>query len=166
MGGNETSGDELAGIVPLHLRDSQSREAQVHVYHTSFYDRDDSRYHIIGIAEAGAWRGVAEPVEEMGLQHRGSTTMERASSVSAGFGSEASDSETTLELEAGSDLCEISVTSDDTAGCTILRCTPGFTGLCGPINDSAKLVAWMRDEEKFREDVEECADTFYSLHQE
>jgi len=164
--GNETSGDELAGIVPLHLRDSQSREVQVHVYHTSFYDRDDSRYHIIGIAEAGAWRDVAEPVEEMGLQHRGSTTMERASSVSAGSGTEASESKTTLEPVAGSDLGEISVTFDDTAGCTILRCTPGFTGLCGPIDDGAKLVGWMRDEKKFREDVEECANTFYSLQHE
>mmetsp|Transcript_63432 Transcript_63432/g.176486 ORF Transcript_63432/g.176486 Transcript_63432/m.176486 type:complete len:123 (+) Transcript_63432:1-369(+) len=87
--GNETSEEDIAGILPLHLIDSQRREVQVHVHYTSFQDQDDSRYHIIGIAEAETLQGVTRPVEDKGVQQICSTAMDPGSLVSAEFGSEA-----------------------------------------------------------------------------
>jgi len=157
--GSETSEEDPARILPLHLRDSHNRGVQVHVYHASFHDQNDSRYHIIGIAEAADF---AKPFEEMGVRHKCYTTTERASSASSESGSEASESEITLEPVEGSDLGEISITFDDSAGCSIISCTPGFTGLCGPVGDSLQLIDWIRDKKKFELNVQKVVNTFYS----
>jgi len=161
--GKETSEKDPAGILPLHLRDSQSREVQVHVHYTSFIDQDDARYRIIAVTEAEAWQNAARPVEETGALHRGSTATERTSVASAESGSDASESDITLEPVAGPDLGEISVTFEADAGFTIISCTPGFTGLCGPVGVGPQLVDWTRGEEPFFVYAQVCANAFYSL---
>merc|ERR1712007_13468 len=92
--GRGSSKENPAGVLPLHLRDAQSREVQVHVYYTSFHGQDDSPYHIIGITEAGAWENDANPVEEPGVCRTGYNQGVR--SVSSESSDEISENELTL----------------------------------------------------------------------
>jgi len=146
--GKDISEDEPAGILPLHLRDTQSREVQVHVYYTSFHDQDDSLHHIIGIVEAGEREGVANPVERP-TNSVSRTTTRNSLASSSESGDDRSESEITLQSVANSNLGEVSLTFGDTEGLTVISCTPGFTTLCGPIGDSPQLIDWIVDKDRF-----------------
>lgn len=61
--GRGNSEEEPTGILPLHLKDAQSREVQVHLYYTCFHDLSGSPYYLIGIIEAGVRAERTEPRE-------------------------------------------------------------------------------------------------------
>jgi len=154
--GKDTSEEEPAGIIPLRLRDTQSREFQVHAYYTSFHDNDGAPYHIIGVAEVGERDEVVQPVEELGVRH---TAIERVIS------DESTGSEITLESVAGSDFGEVSVTFDDSEENAIISCTSGFTALCGPTSDGVHLIDWVVDKERFSKVLQIAVNEFiYNCH--
>jgi len=153
-----SSHEDHAGILPLHLRDAESREVQVHVYYTSFHGRDDSPCHIVGIAEAAAPEGVAGSAPERSVRDTVPTTIERHPWASEG--TESSDSRFTLETVSGSELGEIAVTVEDGPGLSIISCTPGFTNLCGPVGGDAQLADWLVDRNPFERSVQNYVSTF------
>jgi len=160
--GRGSSKENPAGVLPLHLRDAQSREVQVHVYYTSFHGQDDAPYHVIGITEAGALENNANPVEEPGVCRSGSAAIKGARSVSFESSDGTFENELSLESVSGSDLGEISVTFDDSPELRIISCTPGFTRLCGPIGDSPQLADWLVDKKRFTGFVQNLVNMFCS----
>merc|ERR1712007_416073 len=106
--GKGSSEEDPAGILPLHLRDAQNREVQVHAYYTSFNGKDDLPYHIIGIAEAGAWENIAKPVDGLSVCRNVSPAIETPRSASSESSDETVKSELTLTSVLGADLSEVS----------------------------------------------------------
>jgi len=155
--GKCTADDEPAGILPLHLRDSQSREVQVHVYHTSFRDQDDLPCHIIGIAEAGEWDGFAKPAKTLGVHDNSFRSFDSACSASSESSGEISVNDLT-DLDLG----EVSVTVDDSPGLAITSCTPGFLQMCGPLADSPQLADWIVHKDQFITVVQVYVNAFCS----
>jgi len=143
---------ESSGILPLHLRDAQRCDVQVHVYYTSFRDEDGSPYHIIGIVEAGGRTSVGESASEEADVLGITQSTNRLSNMLADKAVDKSsdtESEITLESVNGADVGEVAVTFEDDAGLKIISCTPAFTSLCGPIGDGSQLKDWIVDSNKF-----------------
>jgi len=138
------SEDDLAGIIPLHLRDSQGREVQVHAYYSCFHDQEGSPYYVVGIVEAG------EPTAR-GFLRNSHMTSGQASCIPDNHVSDNADSESELPLESvsGDELGEVSVTVEVNRSFNIISCTPGFTALSGPAGDRAPLMDWVVDSWKF-----------------
>mmetsp|Transcript_4380 Transcript_4380/g.9895 ORF Transcript_4380/g.9895 Transcript_4380/m.9895 type:complete len:552 (-) Transcript_4380:72-1727(-) len=157
--GSNTSETESSGILPTHLRDAQSREVQVHIYYTSFHDKDGSLYHIIGIVEAGGRTSIGEPVEEPGELCNAQKTHGRHSVLED---HESSDSESELALESvsGVDLEEVAVTLQDDDKFTVSSCTPAFAALCGPIGNGAHLKDCIVNTDDFTRRVQLCVNNF------
>jgi len=139
-----TSEDDLAGIIPLHLRDSQGREVLVHAYYSCFHDQEGSPYYVVGIVEAG------EPTAR-GFLRNSHMTSGQASCIPDNHVSDNADSESELPLESvsGDELGEVSVTVEVNRSFNIISCTPGFTALSGPAGDRAPLADWVVDSWKF-----------------
>jgi len=163
------SNDDPAGILPLHLKDSQQQEVQVHMYYTSFNDQDDSPHHIVGIVEAGEQRSVANPVH----QHDDPDPMIALTrggcfpSSSHGESDSYSESEGSVVLESatGSDLGEASVAFRDNEFLNIVSCTTGFTSLCGSIGSDEHFLDWIRNKNEFVSYVHDVGNRFISIPQ-
>jgi len=149
--GRGSSEEEPAGILPVHLKDAQSREVQVHAYYTCFHDEDGSPYYLVGIVEAGGRAEKAEQVGALEGLRNDPASIGRASSSSGESGEKNahSESELTLESVKGSDLGAISITFDDFDGLRVISCTPGFTALCGPVRNGMQLKDWIVDSDEF-----------------
>jgi len=156
-----SSQEDHAGILALHLRDVESREVQVHVYYTSFHGQDNSRCHIVGIAEAGASEGVAEAPPERSVRHSAPTTTERPS-ITSESSDQSSESQLTLESVSGAEFNEIAVTIESGPGLSIISCTPGFTSLCGPIGNNAQFADWLFDRVSFERSVQDYVNAFHN----
>jgi len=165
--GKGSSEEDPAGILPLHLKDSQNQEVQVHMYYTSFKDQDDSPHHFIGIVEASAERQV-----EQSLHHRVypdcNLALAGVGCLESGTPSESdcyteSEGSVTLESATGSDLGEVSVAFKDDDPLTIVSCTAGFTSLCGSIGRDEELLDWIVDKDKFLCYVQSVGNRFLSI---
>jgi len=165
--GKGSSEEDPAGILPLHLKDSQNQEVQVHIYYTSFNDQYDSPHHFIGIVEASAERQV-----EQSLHHRVSPGCNLALAgvgcLESGTPGESdcyteSEGSVTLESATGSDLGEVSVAFKDDDPLTIVSCTAGFTSLCGSIGRDEELLDWIVDKDKFLCYVQSVGNRFLSI---
>jgi len=164
-----TSETDPAGILPLHFKDSQNQEVQVHMYYTSFNDQDGSPHHIIGIVEAVAQRYVEETTHRHdvpenhtaliggGCFHSGSAS--ESDSYSCSEGSVA------LESTSGSDLGEVSVVFKDDDSLNIVSCTTAFTGLCGSIGSDEHLLDWIVDKKEFAGYIQDVQNRFLSIPQ-
>jgi len=165
-----SSEEEPAGILPLHLKDSQRRDVQVHAYYTCFHDQEGSPYYVVGIVEArtrveateleeepGVLRNAQKTSGQVGMQGRPGTLSEEHASENS-----QSESELTLEFAQGDDLGEVALTVEVEDGFKIISCTPGFTALCGPAGDGADLCDEIVDGENFRRLVQKRVEDFVS----
>jgi len=165
--GKATFEEDPAGILPLHLKDSQNQEVQVHMYYTSFKDQDDSPHHIIGIVEAGAQRYVEEPAHQHdalanAIASTGGGCLHSSSSGGSDCYSE-SEGSVALESATGSDLGEASVVFRDSDSLNIVSCTAGFTSLCGSIGRDEQLLDWIENKEEFGAYVQHVGNIFMNI---
>mmetsp|Transcript_119454 Transcript_119454/g.266622 ORF Transcript_119454/g.266622 Transcript_119454/m.266622 type:complete len:540 (+) Transcript_119454:2-1621(+) len=164
--GRDDSEVESSGILPLHMRDSNCHEVQVHAYYTSFRDQDGTPYHIIGIVEAGGQTHVQEPADQQDIfVSRGSGHLRSATST--GGDSQNGGSEDSIEGEpvAGPDFDDVAITFNDSLSLDIISCTPGFTSLCGPIEADAHFLDWIVNKDPFFKYVQEVGNRFLAIPQ-
>jgi len=162
-----TSDADPAGILSLHLKDSQNQEVQVHIYYTAFNDQDDSRCHIIGIVEAGARTDIEQPLHQISALEGhvallGKLGSHSGSSSESDLYSECADS-VVLESVASSDLGEAAIVFKDNDSLSIISCTTGFTRLCGAIGSDAQFSHWIQNQEAFLAYIQNVGNHFVSI---
>jgi hypothetical protein len=158
--GRDISESEPSGIMPLHLKDSQCREVQVHAYYTSFYAKDSSQYYIVGIVEAEE-RTVLDSVGPLSLRDRAERGMENT--LGHGGSLSGSGNSSVISLHSiGHDVGEISVVLSCHSDYRVLSCSPGFTALCGASfgGEEAKFKDWLVHPHNFTEFIDEGVHDF------
>lgn len=133
-----------AELLPLHLKDAQGHEFQVHIYFASFNDPDGFPYYILGIVEAR--EEARSEIQENSYGRRGLA---------------AAPSETVAE----SDLSNISIVFDDSPSLKLFSCTPGFARVCGPVSDEEYLLDWISEREEFVKYVQCVGNHYLSMPQ-
>jgi len=153
--GRDISEAEPSGVLSLHLKDSRCREVQVHAYYTSFYAKDSSRYHIVGLVEA-AERPL--PIEDRAER----VTQCISNRVGSASGSDRS---SVISIHTvGDDLGEISVVISAHEGHEVVSCSTGFTALCGASCAGVSFEDWLVNSSQLIEFIDQGVKDFVDNH--
>jgi len=141
-----------------HLRDGSDTKVSVQIFHGSYADIDEQVCHVVGIRE------------DMETASRFHEVEPRASADSGGGLSPLLEHCAMPMKEVENDSCS-SLSASEAAGeaavwvdtstpmYKVVRCTAGFSELCGPWTESIELLKWIKSREEsrmFQVWVEEC----------
>jgi len=149
---NESPGHDLAGqedmacTLHAHMKDVTGTKVPIQIFHGSCPDINEQICHIVGIREDQE-RPSRMQAEALHTSVDGGLPplMEHCPmpmKVAASDSSSVSASESVAEVVVWVDI--------GTPEYTVVRCTPGFSALCGPSVEGAELLGWVSGSERKR----------------
>eukprot|EP00928_Gymnodinium_smaydae_P015052 TRINITY_DN1551_c0_g2_i1.p1 TRINITY_DN1551_c0_g2~~TRINITY_DN1551_c0_g2_i1.p1 ORF type:complete len:567 (-),score=45.70 TRINITY_DN1551_c0_g2_i1:209-1909(-) len=161
-----------AVTVYVHLLDGQGIRINCRLLISSFKDMDGSTICFVGVFDLGAHEPANNVVYPLKQQLLGRHSSSRSSASNESFGndqSKSSDSiaERPLELASlGESAEDVMVWFDPfTRDHSVLRCTAGFSVLCGPCSTSSSLKVLLKNHDAFKVAFQTYANRYYGSNE-
>jgi len=131
-----------ANLMHTNLKDAYNTTVRVQLFHAHGPGLDGETMHVMAIQE-NTEMGRTPPPPNL---HFAGSESPRVATIVEGKKSHASSSGATVQLE-GSDSTVVWI-DHRSDGFPIIKCSPGFTALCGPSPGGTKFLEWVQNKEK------------------